>query len=259
MSRSRLIVVPVVLLVAVSLAAWAQTTDPKVAALEAQIAALEKRLTQLEKNIVAQFRNMEQRLSQGAAAANPLEGEANAAFARINQQVAQGNMTAAKEQMAAFMQKYSSTATAKKARSLSAELQVVGKTSPSDWGIEKWYQGEGEIDLGSDKTTVVVFWEVWCPHCRREVPKMEAMYSSLKAQGLQLVGLTRITKSATEESVQEFIKEQNVSYPMAKENGAVAQYFNVSGIPAAAVVKDGKVIWRGHPARLSDAMIKGWL
>ena len=38
----------------------------------------------------------------------------------------------------------------------------------------------------------------------------------------------------------------------------MSQHFNVSGIPAAAVVKDGKIVWRGHPARLTDEMIQGW-
>ena len=31
--------------------------------------------------------------------------------------------------------------------------------------------------------------------------------------------------------------------------------FAVTGIPAAALVKDGKVVWRGHPARLDDALL----
>jgi hypothetical protein len=39
----------------------------------------------------------------------------------------------------------------------------------------------------------------------------------------------------------------------------VASHFGVSGIPAAAVVKGGKVVWRGHPARLSEQMLKDWL
>ena len=28
---------------------------------------------------------------------------------------------------------------------------------------------------------------------------------------------------------------------------------------AAAVVKDGKVVWRGHPGKLTDDMFKAWL
>ena len=32
--------------------------------------------------------------------------------------------------------------------------------------------------------------------------------------------------------------------------------YAVSGIPAAALVKDGKVIWRGHPSRLTDELVQ---
>ena len=127
------------------------------------------------------------------------------------------------------------------------------------WDIEKWYQGEGDIDL-TKGTTLVVFWEVWCPHCRREVPNVKETVSKYGDKGLQVVGLTKVTRSSTEEKVTEFIKEHDLNYPVAKEkDGALSKYFNVSGIPAAAVVKDGEIVWRGHPARLSDDMIKGWL
>ena len=51
---------------------------------------------------------------------------------------------------------------------------------PADWAknIEKYYQGEGNVDLSSG-TTLVVFWEVWCPHCRREVPELKETYEKL--------------------------------------------------------------------------------
>ena len=125
--------------------------------------------------------------------------------------------------------------------------------------IEKWFQGEEAVDLNGDGTIVVVFWETWCPHCRREVPKLQQMYDKFKGDGLQMIGLTRINKTATEDAVKDIITQNNVNYPIAKEDGSVAQYFAVSGVPAAAVVKSGKVIWRGHPARITEAMLQGWL
>ena len=42
---------------------------------------------------------------------------------------------------------------------------------------------------------------------------------------------------------------------MAKEGGDVSKEFAVSGIPAAAIVKDGEIVWRGHPGRLDDDLI----
>jgi thiol-disulfide isomerase/thioredoxin len=235
----------------------AQESD--LAALEQRIQALETRLSNLEKSFAQRVAALERQAREGAQQANPLEGEAQQTYAQISRLAAEGKMDEAKKQMADFMTKYSATNTAKRARRLNAELTVIGKDAPAEWGVEKWYQGESEIDLTSDKATLLVFWEVWCPHCKREVPKMQELYTTLKDQGLQLVGITRITKSATEEKVLGFIDENKITYPILKETGEIASYFSVSGIPAAAVVKGGKVVWRGHPSRLSEEMLKGWL
>ena len=259
--RSRaafLALLAIAVMVAVPSTALAQS-DADVKALTEKVDALEKRIATMERNLTTQLSRISQQLAAGGAANPAAEAEAQTALAAVNQLIASGNSTKAKEDMTAFMQKYGNTQAAKSARRTYQELQIVGKASPEDWGIEKWFQGETEIDLTGEGTKLVVFWETWCPHCQREVPKLQALYDSLKGDGLQLVGLTKINKSATEEKVAEFIKTKSLSYPIAKENGSATQYFGVSGVPAAAVVKDGKVIWRGHPARLSEAQLKGWL
>lgn len=260
MSRLKLLVLAglVVAVMALSVSA-APAQEADLAALEKRIEALENRLRSLEQSFAQKMTALEKQARENAQPANPLEGEAQQAYAQISRLAAEGNMDEAKKQMADFMTKYGSTSTAKRARRLNDELIVIGKPAPAEWGVEKWFQGESQVDLTSDKTTLLVFWEVWCPHCQREVPKMQALYGSMKDQGLQVVGITRITKSATEEKVLGFIEEHEIAYPMAKENGAIAEFFNVSGIPAAAVMKGGKVVWRGHPARLNEEMIKGWL
>ncbi|MEC7947020.1 MAG: TlpA disulfide reductase family protein [Myxococcota bacterium] len=219
--------------------------------MEARVAQLEQKVEALEKAPKA----------AGTAAADPAaEAAAKKLYESISEKVSKGEMEAAKAEMSELTTKYAATTMAKRARKMSAELEVVGKAVPSDWSksVEKYYQGEGNVDL-STGTTLVVFWEVWCPHCRREVPELKATYESLNGKGLNVVGLTKITRSATEEKVVDFIKENDVTYPTAKEDGKLSKEFNVSGIPAAAVVKDGKIIWRGHPARLNDELLTGWL
>ena len=91
------------------------------------------------------------------------------------------------------------------------------------------------------------------------MPKLQAYYDTYNEKGLQLLGLTKVNRSATDETVTSFISEGKIGYPIAKENGQMTSYFGVSGVPAAAVVQDGKVVWRGHPARLTDDMLKSWL
>ena len=139
------------------------------------------------------------------------------------------------------------------------EAAVVGKPAPSSWKITKWFQGEDQTKLDNTKTTLLVFWDVWCPHCRREVPKIENIHNKLKDKGLQVLGLTKVNRSATDEKIEAFIKDNNLTYPIAKEDGSLSQYFAVRGVPAAAVVKGDKVVWRGHPVRLTLKMLEDWL
>ncbi len=227
-------------------------TTEQVKALEEEVGTLKTRVETLEKS------GGERRGRRRGG--GPREEAAKKIYEELSDLVAKGQMEPAKAKADELEKNFGSTTTFKRARKMIDELSVVGKPVPDSWkaGIEKWYQGESEVDLMTG-TTLIVFWEVWCPHCKREVPELKATYDSFKGKGLDVVGLTKVTRSATEESVLAFVKEQGVTYPLAKENGDLSRDFNVSGIPAAAVVKDGKIIWRGHPARLSDELLNGWL
>lgn len=247
MSRSKVILALVCVLVVGAAGVSALRADNS--------ADLAKKVEQLEQKLA----ELERRVESMAPPTPAMENEARTKLTQINSLLQQGNYEQAQSQMKDFKSKYSKTAAYKQALRLDQELSVFGKAAPASWSVQKWFQGESEVDLSSDKTTLLVFWELWCPHCKREVPKMQAMYEKYKGDGLQMVGLTKLTKSSTEDGVNQFIKAQGVKYPMAKEDGKLSAYFGVSGIPAAAVVKNGKVVWRGHPAKLSDAMVKGWL
>jgi len=264
MRRPRRILATLAIAVAAVAAGPAPAQDT-VESLNQRIQALEKRIATLEQMLSQKLTAIEQKLAQPQAQGqpqqpNPQEQAATAAFAQINQLVASGDYDKARASMVEFMKTYPTTRAAASARKLNEELSVIGKDAPATWGIQKWYQGEKDVDLkAANKTTLVVFWEEWCPHCRREMPKLQQTFDGLKGSGLQVVGLTKVTRNVTDDQVTQFLTEQKVSYPIAKEDGTLSTYFGVSGIPAAAVVKNGKVIWRGHPAQLDEAKLKSWL
>ena len=151
--------------------------------------------------------------------------------------------------------KYGATRTAQRGGRLLKELSLVGSPAQAIT-TSKMYQGSTP-DVSSG-VSLVVFWEKWCPHCRREVPALQATYDKYKGK-MGFVGLTKQSKNTSDEDVQSFIDENKITYPMGKEDGSASNAYAVSGIPAAAVVKDGKVVWRGHPGSLSDDMIDGFL
>ncbi|UCF67112.1 MAG: redoxin domain-containing protein [Acidobacteriota bacterium] len=220
----------------------------KIKRLEARLAELERRLATLER--------------QSARAAGPSPEQEQAATGLLNQlqqDIQNGDYDAAKAKLAQLGKDYPGTRAQRQSARLSRELAVVGNPAPETLGVQTWFQGESDVKWDGQGTTLVVFWEEWCPHCRREVPKVEQTYQRLREQGLQVVGLTKLTRGVSEEKVRSFIETNKLSYPIAKENGQMSQALNVSGIPAAAVIKDGKVVWRGHPSRLTDEMLAGWL
>jgi thiol-disulfide isomerase/thioredoxin len=227
----------------------AQTGEeaPDVAELEKRIQSLERRLTVLEAKLKEQNRPQE------------AEKAASAMLQQIRALMGKGDVAGAQKLGAEVQSKYGSTQAVTRARSYLREITVIGKPAPASFEVEKWFVEAPGFDLNAGKATLIVFWEEWCPHCKREVPKMEKLYETYRGQGLQVIGLTKLTRGVTEETIEGFIQQHALTYPIAKEKGDLSAHFAVSGIPAAAIVKEGKVVWRGHPASLSDAMLKGFL
>ena len=215
--------------------------------LNAQVKALTERLGKLE----AKMENMVSKEQKEASARQD--------FGAIQNLVSTGKTTEAKAAIKDFKTKYAGTKYVSAIDRVSKELNVVGKASPKDWKIDKWYQNKDDIDLNSKKPTFVVFWELWCPHCRREVPKIVELKNKFASKGVQFIGLTKMSRNTKEKDFLKFLEEKKVNYPIAKENGDLSDYFAVSGVPAGVFLKDGKAIWRGHPAIVTAEKIESWI
>ena len=234
-------------------------TADQVKELNEKVETMEKKLAELEKAPASA-----KPVAAGAAgAAAPADTEAETAAQALlkDMQTAMGSndITTAKAKYDEIAKKYSSTRTFRRASKIGKELEVFGKAAPASLTVDEWFIGDSSAVNLSKGVSLLVFWEVWCPHCKREVPNIQKTFDTYSPKGLQVVGLTKLTRGKSKEEAMAFLKEKNVSYPIAKEDGKLSSHFNVSGIPAAAVVKDGTIVWRGHPARLTDKMLTDWL
>jgi thiol-disulfide isomerase/thioredoxin len=251
MSRPLLATVPfLAVLPLLALAGCAQKSE--VDALKEQVVKLEERVAAAEKKGGAG--------AAGAAAASPEdEAAASKLMEELQGALKTSDYPTAKAKIAELSAKYSGTRAGKAAVRMATEVNLVGSDAkPIE--VQKWYTKE-QGSLADNKVTMLVFWEVWCPHCKKEVPLLPAKLEKYKSKGLGIIALTKVTKSATEESVEAFIKDSKLTFPVGKEpeGGPLSAAYAVSGIPAAALVKDGKVIWRGHPARLTDELLEQML
>ena len=58
----------------------------------------------------------------------------------------------------------------------------------------------------------------------------------------------------------EYLTENGYTVPVAIDPGTTSRSYGVSGIPAAALVdKDGNVVFRNHPAQVTDELIQKYL
>ncbi len=85
------------------------------------------------------------------------------------------------------------------------------------------------------------------------------LFSSALTALFSIVMLICWLASGTFKNIPLIIKENSITYPIAKEDGSMSQYFKVQGIPAAALIYNDKIVWRGNPARLPEQLLKKYL
>lgn len=134
------------------------------------------------------------------------------------------------------------------------------KKLPDRVDVEHSFQGS--YTPHDSDITILVFWETWCPYSQRTVPKLDRIYRQYKEFGVDVVGITRVSRSATNESVQAFIREKNLAMPIIKETGRMWTYFEASGTPYVCVTHDDELVWKGtvaSPEAFSQRIIEGMM
>jgi peroxiredoxin len=123
----------------------------------------------------------------------------------------------------------------------------------------------GQLDVASYKGKVVVLnvWGSWCAPCRAEAPNFEKVYTDLKGQGVQFVGIN--TQDTAIGNAQAFEKEQGVTYPSLYDpTGRLMLRFekgtlNLQAIPSTLVIdRDGKIAARSLAA-LSESKLRSMI
>lgn len=99
----------------------------------------------------------------------------------------------------------------------------------------------------SGKVLLVNLWATWCGPCRNETPELVRLYKEYQKRGFEIVGLSTEDPIASEQKVQEFVREYNVDYHIgwAKPEVAIALMQGRGSIPQSFIVtRDGRVAKR---------------
>ena len=99
----------------------------------------------------------------------------------------------------------------------------------------------------SGKVLLVNLWATWCGPCRNETPELVRLYQEYQDRGLEIVGLSTEDEVASQQKVQDFVRQYNVGYHVgwAKPEVAIALMQGRGSIPQSFIVtRDGRVAKR---------------
>lgn len=96
----------------------------------------------------------------------------------------------------------------------------------------------------SGKVLVLNLWATWCGPCRNETPELVKLYKEYQSQGVEVVALSTEDPIRSSESVQQFIQEYKVNYPVGwvTREVAVALMRDRTSIPQNFIItRDGRI------------------
>ncbi len=142
----------------------------------------------------------------------------------------------------------------------------IGDDAPP-FKYSKWVKGTPVTSFEKNRLYAVEFWATWCGPCIAAMPHLSELAEKYKANAT-FIGFNIWEKTGDKPyesslpAVTNFVKNmgKKMDYNVAADNNdqymgnkwmkAAGQY----GIPATFLVKEGKIVWIGHPDKLDSIM-----
>ena len=106
--------------------------------------------------------------------------------------------------------------------------------------------------------TVLECWARWCGPCVRAMPHLETLHRELRDERVRFVGVN-VWDQGTDAEILDFLAKQPTppTYAIAVDRaGALPKALGIKGIPHAVAVRDGEVVWQGHPNALTAEKLR---
>lgn len=189
----------------------------------------------------------------------PFGGKALYALAGLK--LSEPDLEGAEDALREITERYPETRLAGKAQQKLDGIELVGSQAPQ-LQVKEWIGvAPAEGDIYRSKLTLLSFWAIWCPHCKRNIPKIEGLLETYATKGVSVVGVTREKEGQGGDKIREYVDSHPMDYPTAvDDDGKTSQQMCIKSIPCVVVVdSQGRICWHGHPDYLSGKVIESLL
>ncbi len=120
----------------------------------------------------------------------------------------------------------------------------------------EFYDADGNSLMLShffDKPLVLNFWATWCGPCKSEMPGFNRLYEEYQDRA----NFVMINVSDSEETVQDFLKENGYSLPVYFDKTQIASYtYGASAIPLTLVMYKGGIVYGYQSGTLPEEALE---
>ncbi|WP_253806298.1 TlpA disulfide reductase family protein [Hydrogenovibrio sp. JE_KL2] len=111
------------------------------------------------------------------------------------------------------------------------------------------------------KWVIVNYWATWCPPCRMEIPELEMFYEKHKDKDAVVLGVNYETGDV--KHVQDFARQQMVSYPIVREkggaNGRSTVFGPLKGLPTTYMVTPKGEVVAARTGMVDQKMLEDFM
>lgn len=105
---------------------------------------------------------------------------------------------------------------------------AIGDTAP-DFQLAKMDGSPVSASALRGQPAVIVFWTAWCPVCKEEAPRINALAAQYESKGVRVLGINiKDSPARTEGGIREF----GIRYAVARDaDASVTRSYKVTGTP----------------------------
>jgi thiol-disulfide isomerase/thioredoxin len=109
---------------------------------------------------------------------------------------------------------------------------------------------------GAHGITVVYAWATWCGPCRHALPDLERWAARPRTTPVRVVTMNAEGEplESTRVKVSKFMDEQKLHLPVLLADSAATTSWALQGFPTTLVLRDGKIVYRGHGGEMVEGL-----